>query len=1001
MERFIAFVERRSRWILLATAVLSVLAALRVTQIRYTDDITAFLPDGDPEVTRFFEIGELFGGLNIAIVGVEVEKGATGGADLFTAERLRRLQSLTKRVAAVDGVSAASSLATTVDIRVRKVDGDIESVVRDVIPATVPEDPEALAALRSQVLSAAHLVGGFVSADGQAALVLCQLDPKASALETARRIREAARQEPLAEAGLHLHLGGAPFINEGLARASSDDIVLLGPLVGLAIIVIIFLSFRSIAAIVLCILPMSIAILFTLGLMAALGSPLTLVSSALPVLLLAIGATFPVNVISRSLAAAHERGSYGREAVRTGLRRVVVPILGAALATIAGFASFAIMDISAMRVFGAFMAAGTSIAAAVALIVVPAALFEIRLRPEAVAPPAKSRLARTLVSAVAGLHARPIATGVVVLALVAGSIVGVLRIRSEMSTASYYTRETDDVRADRFLGKRFGGSLFLQLLVQGDVRDPLVLDEIARLEDHTAAIPGVSNVRSVTEVLRLANRALLGSDVLPRRAEQVTPLAALAGADPAAKMLVTPDWRATLLQVRLGGFDTAETERILAAVRAFTGAELARDMAAVPWSGAASPPALFTAVVDRATADLESVLYPGQPGDEARRARLVAGVSKGLRATGYLDQKGFRAALAAALEENFGEDGYIALGDPERDVAALTDEVLAAMRRGPLAEAEFGELVLARADAEERENELAARSKRDARTPFARAAAVVYRELRELQDEAVRDRVVAALEGASTDAVAWRDAQRASRARHIALDLTDDQAFVPTAIAKAAGVAPLRTAPLDVAVSGYPVLWSGMNHSVQANQTRSAFLSVGLIVLMLWGLFRSLSLAIAAMVPASLALLIGFGALGHSGVALDMGSSMVSSITLGTGLEYAIYLIWSHRARLHRGRDEASRRALVSTGRIILISAAELGVGFGLFLFGTIAPMAIFGLLTGTCLLIAAGGTLLLLPLLLRRLPEPRRALAAATVEDGEEEPGLSPAEDASSGSTA
>jgi len=986
LDRFIGFVERRSRWILLATVVLSALAALRVTQIRYTDDITGFLPDGDPEVARFFQIGELFGGLNIAIVGLEVEPGAS---DLFTAPRLRALQSLSKRLAEVDGVSAVSSLATTVDIRARQVKGEIQTEVLDVLPRVLPEDPAELAKLRSDVLAAAHLVGAFISADGQAALVLCQLDPKASALVTARAIRSAAQAENLSAAGLRLHLGGAPFINEGLARASADDIVLLGPLVGLAIVLIIFFSFRSFAAIVLCILPMSVAILLTLGLMAALDSPLTLVSSALPVLLLAIGATFPVNVISRSLAAAHERGSYGREAVREGLRRVIVPILGAALATVCGFGSFVIMDISAMRAFGAFMSAGTAIAAAVALIVVPAALFQIRLKPEAVAPPARSRLARSLVRAVAVLDARPILTGVLVLAIAAGSTLGVLRIRSEMSAASYYTRETDDVRADRFLSDRFGGSQFLQLMVAGDIRDSLVLDEIARTEDYTAALPGVSNVRSVTEILRMANRGLMGGDVLPRRAEQVAPLAAIAGADPAAKMLVTADWRATLLQVRLGGFDTAVIERILAAVRAFATSGLATDMAAVPWRGAASPPALFDRVVERATGNLEAVLYPGQPTDPARRARLAAGVASGLRGDGYLGQKAFRAALAATLEENLGEDGYIVLADAARDVPALLEEVLQAMRRGPLGEEEFRALVLARADREEREGELAARGRRETRTPFARAAAVVYRELRSLQDEAVRDRVIAALEGATTDSAAWKDSQRAGRARHIALALTDDQAFVPTAVAKAAGVEPLRTAALELTVSGYPVLWSGMNHSVQANQTRSSFLSVGLIVLMLWIVFRSFWFAIAAMIPASLALLVGFGALGHAEVALDIGSSMVSSITLGTGLEYAIYLIWSHRTSLRRGRERAARHALVTTGRIILISAAELTVGFGLFLFGTIAPMAIFGLLTGACLLLAAGGTLLLLPILLRRLPEPRTAPAAAPAaieEDVEEE---------------
>ena len=986
MERLLDFVERRSRWILVGTVVLTVLAAQRLGEVRYDDDVTAFLPEGDPEVGRFWKIGEMFGGLNVAIVGLEVEDGK---GDLFTTERIRALVELTHRLPNVKGVRSVSSLASQPDIRERTLpSGEKEYVVVDLIPS-IPETTPELDTLRKNVLGAVHLVGGLVSEDGRAALVLCHLNDRESPLDTAARIREDVAKVGLASLGFRTHLGGAPFISEGLARAAEEDLEVIGPLVALAILLVVLLSFRNLVAAWMSILPVVVAIICTVGLMAALGDALTLVSSALPVILLALGSAYPMHVVARCYTVARERGGHDRHSVREALLRVGPPVFVAGLTTVLGFLAFQAMNIAPMRNFGLYMALGVAISTVIALVVVPAALLHLQMRLPKTPQVLADRMVARIQGAVVWLQARRRTVFLVLAIAVVPAAIGVALIRTDMSTGSYFSRETDTVRADRFLEKRFGGSLYLQLLVEGDIRDPLVLEEIARLEDHARATPGVSDVRSVTEVIRIANRSLFGVDAIPRTRGEVGSLAKLVEHVPDVRLLVTEDWDAALIQVRLGGFDTAEADRMIAALRGYIARNIPESIARVAWSVARSPAAVGDTVLRRAGANLETVLYATTSHDPARQARIVDALRTGLTATGYLESRSFRSALTSQLRRDLLDEVMIELAGEggEQDLPGVAEAILAEMARGPLDAEAAAAILLARASEAEREDALASRARSpDQPSAFDKAAAAIHRGLLELQAGEIQTAILVALEAVTRDAKpGWSHPMRKARARRIALALTDDVAFLPAAVPAAAGVAIEREATARVAVSGYPVLWAGMNASVQSNQLRSVAISVPVSFLLLVFLFRSFRAGLAAMLPTAITVLAAFGLLGLTGTPMDMGSAMVSSIAMGVGVDYAIHYIWTYRRLLGQGRDAAAIGALEATGPSIVVNALEVGLGFGLLTFGTVAPMSRFGMLTGETMLLAAVATILLLPLLVRNValapspePEPLAAVEPA-----------------------
>ena len=960
MDRLTAIVEKHSTLIIIVTLVLTAFAGLRVTEIRYDDDVTTFLPEGDEDVARFWRIGDMFGGLNIAIVGLETTDESK---DIFTSPSLAMLLELNEALRQVDGVRAVTSLATMRDAYEKRADdGEMQTVLHDMLP-DVPTSPEALDALRRKTLTAPHVAGSVVSTDGRAMLLLCNLDDRQSPLDTAARIREEAEKHDTVAAGLRLHFGGAPFISEGLARASESDVLTLGPLVAIAIVLIVLVSFRSWRATLLSIVPVTLAIVLTIGFMAFLHEPLTLISSSLPIVLLALGSAYPVHVVSHALSVARERGQWEQETLREAMRRVGPPVLGAGLTTVFGFLSFLAMNISPMRSFGLFMALGIAISTALALFVVPAVLVRVRLPVRGNRKAVAAGMVSWLQRAVLTLKAHRVLVALVAAVVSVGGSVGVFFIHTDMSTSSYFTRETDTVRADRFLEERFGGSLYLQLLVEGDVRRPLVLDEIARLEDHARAIEGVTDVRSVTEVIRMANKCLFGVAALPRRPDQVDNLAKLADDDPAVHALVTRDWQHALIQIRLGGFDTETARGITDELGRYVREDMARELVAVRWRGDAAPEDLVRRVMERAAGSLGLVLYGSR--DEARRERIAAAIGAGLEDRSYLDAPGFRAALGERLRRDLIEDEMIYLEGGEEALPGLLDEVLRRMKAGPFLETETVALLFAGAEAEERETALAER-KEDGNSGFDRAAAKVYRALREIQDERTRGALLAAVEAATADASdVWKERVRGDRARRILRALTDDTAFLAASQIADLSVAPQRKAEMDVAISGYPMLWNGMNASVQANQIKSVGISVVLILVLLAILFRSVLVGLAAMAPTCFTLLLSFGVLGFTGVPLDMGSTMITSIALGVGTDYSIHFAWTYRRLLGRGRWAAGLGALAIGGPSIVVNAFEVGLAFGILAFGTVAPVSRFGLLTGETMMLAALATLFLMPLLL------------------------------------
>lgn len=937
-------VRRGTVVIAVAVALTAVLApfALRVGM---DDDVVKFLPEGDPDVVKFQEIGDRFHGLSIAILGMEAPDG-----DLFTAERLGAMRALTRELKHVKGVGFATGLTELRDVAEHASgEGEDLSVVADLVgelPASssAAGAPEAMAALRQRVMSRDHIVGALISDDGTAALILAHLSPDARVTDTANAIRAAAARV-LGDAGsdLRIRYGGAPFIGAYVAEGTQKDLRILAPYVVGAVLILVFLSFRSVIGMVLSVVSILLGIAWTMGLMGLAGRDFTLVSSSLPVLLIALGSAYSIHVLTRVLAVIDAGERDRREAVRRAVADVAPPVFAAGLTTALAFLSFLVMDISPMREFGLWMSVGTMAILYSGLLFVPAACLWLPLRARS-----EGRAPAWLMAAMIGAArrvSRDRRLAIVGLVVIGGASAAFLpNLTTHMDTKSLFSEGSEPMEAEHFLESRLGGSLFVQVEVAGDIRSALVLRQIDRLSDYAAALDGVADVQSVAQVVRLVSQALAGDKRIPADLDAARSLTVLADDDPNLRLLVDGDWKHALIQVKVGGFDTERAMRVARSIGS-QAAVLGGVRVAVPRGGLGEA-ARLREVGDVASHVVDLLIAGGVHGRDPA-AVAAALLPLGDAAAGA----GLGGQVEERLRGHIEEDELLYLKDGET-VAGLAGAVTPALAAGTLTEDALWALVEPRASDEDREDPEGLR----------KAVAFLHGDLKAV----LRDGRQKSLESglapvlAGVEAPALREA--VTRAAGV---LLDDVAFLPAALADGPAVG---RASLDVKVSGYPVLYAGMNRSVQMNQIWSTALSFLLVGLALWWAFRSHLLAFVALVPPGLTLLVAFGIIGAASLSIDIGTSMISAIAVGVGIDYAVHLLWKHGVPEEGQEDVALEGSLRATGWGIIINTLAVTVGFAVLLASTAVPMRRFGVLTAACMVVSAVATLLLIPALTRRV---------------------------------
>jgi uncharacterized protein len=514
LSRWLDFVARRPGWVILAAVAatlvsLAGLVDLRTGEPRLTVDPSAdqLLPSSGPDRELYERMRKLFGTDEAIVI-------ALGADDIFSSDALDRIARITHRLEAIDGVNHVLSISSA--LNVHTLEGEL---IVAPFYETVPTAPRELEQLRRDVNDNPIYGGSLVSRDARSAAILVYLDrmPDRELIERGltQQVQQVLDEE---DPDGQVWISGTPWFKVAASQIILSELGWMLPAILAILAVLLYAEMRALRAVLIPLLTISIALIWTLGTLGWLHQSLNLVTTLIPPLVLVVGFTYSLHVLAEYYAALreHEQRPTPLEAVREVLGSLTVPVLATGVTTLAGFLALAVSPLVAIRQFGLFSLLGVTYAmiasltfspACLALLPVPTRLRESRLL--AFLDP----MADYLASLAVRHRRRFVIAGVVVLAI---SAIGATRIRVATEFTTSFREGNRVLRDYRAINDRLGGANEMKVLIDSDVTDafliPANLRELQKLQEWLAAQPEIGATSSIVDYIELLNRAIHDDD---------------------------------------------------------------------------------------------------------------------------------------------------------------------------------------------------------------------------------------------------------------------------------------------------------------------------------------------------------------------------------------------------------------------------------------------------------------------------------------------------------
>ncbi|AEE50944.1 efflux RND transporter permease subunit [Haliscomenobacter hydrossis] len=534
--------------ILVLFAVLSLLSIRAAFDIRFSFDFEQFFPIGDPDLDAFKEfVKEFETDDNFLLIAIHRPQG------VFERNFLRKFHQLTLDCRDLPHVQQVQSL-TKIGYPVKTPFG------LTTVPAIHVDQPDLYASDRARLLQDERFVRNLISKDGKT-LVIFLKTIESIELKQARELMAGVEALVGKYKFSNVHYLGRPYFQQEMVRLQQREIVVATIVSAILVSLVMYLVFRRFWGTVVAVVSLALGLLLFVGFLGGFVRELNTLSALYPVLVLIIGTSDIVHIMSKYNDELH-KGQERRTAMWNTIRDVGLATFMTALTTAIGFASLVTNRVMPIKDFGINAAAGVMIAYFTVILFTTVMLTWFRA--DQIAQPEKEHAfwARLLQGIVDFTRRRPRAIVLTTLVLVLISLFGISRITTNYDIISNLPRNSKITSDFLFFEKNLAGFRPMELAIytQGDYRanDFEVLQEMEKIEQQLHRVDFIQAIFSSTALYKSINQMYHNNRPdayrLPETKEEFEAYRRLAKRMPqlSAQVMVSKDERKARITSRLG-----------------------------------------------------------------------------------------------------------------------------------------------------------------------------------------------------------------------------------------------------------------------------------------------------------------------------------------------------------------------------------------------------------------------------------------------------------------
>ncbi len=789
---------------------------------------------------------------------------------------------------------------------------DLGSLKLEYLMEQPPTSREEALVIRDDAMGNPLYSGTLVSEDEKALCLYIPITEKRYSYNVATLVRRLTADWPQSD---QLFITGLPVAEDTFGVEMLVQMATSAPLAMLAIFLLMLFFFRRVSLIIAPLLVAMVSVICTMGLLIGLGFDVHIMSSMIAIFLMPIAVADAVHILSEFFDTYHQFQDKAKT-VRHVIGHLFRPMLYTTLTTIAGFASLATTPIPPVQVFGLHVAFGVAVAWLLSMTLIPAyimlAVPEQRLaslaRTSGSAEARSGALTRMLERLGSFAYLRWKMIIAAALLVVGVSAFGISRIEVNDNPVKWFTADHDIRVADRVLNKHFGGTYTAYLtLAAGDSESQPFANLVPALAEEArerfdSQFPQAAE-RFVTRLKELAGEEQ--SVAWPLLAETAQSL----DASTSASWNELADAVNYLEPAGLGYQGLARVVEDLAEVPAGNKALLLSELQRDPKLTGNALIERALAICDRySTLSFTDLVF-------AQQAELAAPLFKQPETLRYLE----------------GLQDHLLQGQ----VVGKTSSAVDALKKAAY---ELSYVAAAQPQDEARKAQLQQANQANFAVPVSAAAAA---------------QVYVQLEGMKKKDSLFHLVTRDYREANVWVQLkSGDNKDMEAVVADVADYLEQNPPPVPLKAE-----WAGLtylNVVWQEKMVKGMLTSLAgsfvVVLLMMVVLFRSPLYGVLAMLPLSVTIGFIYGLIGLVGKDYDMPVAVLSALTLGLSVDFAIHFLQRARemVKTHGSWQVASREMFKEPAMAISRNAITISVGFTPLLVAPLVPYKTVGFFLAT-----------------------------------------------------
>ncbi|RED93029.1 efflux RND transporter permease subunit [Marinoscillum furvescens] len=528
---------------------LTLFFGMGATRLETKNNQDSELPDSDEIVKTNDLLEEVFGEKDIIMVGLRVPEG-----DVYTPATMEKALAIIEELKLIDGVLPDEILSLPTFNNITAEAWGLQ--VGEYITKDQAGDPAYLAQVKAAVKGDPLLEDVLVSANGQLLNIIANIAEGYSEEQVHAALVDMKTRY---EGPEQILLAGDPVQQKEIDLGIKEDLGLLLPLALVLILAGFWLCFRSFYGVLLPFLVVVLSIVWTMGAMGWLGLPVTVVSSVVPILMIAVSSSYGIHVLFKYY---EERAHHHAEAsVKNMLKRIAPAILMTGFTSSVSALTLIVFKVTSIRDFGIISAVGIVNIVIISLVLLPSLLTLFPSRPTGKGQ-SSDFLARLMsgLTRVSVYNKRAVLAGFV--GLIALSVVGLYKLEIGNDFIKFFPEEHTLRTTFDTYNAELGGARYIDIMFDtgepDGLKNPELLRQMVAFEQYGQSLSGVGYVTSFTDVIKKINQELHGGDEayyeIPATSQEIAQyllLYAVSGSSGTFEQLVDQDYQRAKIRMML------------------------------------------------------------------------------------------------------------------------------------------------------------------------------------------------------------------------------------------------------------------------------------------------------------------------------------------------------------------------------------------------------------------------------------------------------------------